>query len=77
MIGLPCSSAIRAIKVMRDDVLNVSFPISPELNQTVTIQPDGYITLLNAGSVFVQGMTVPQVTEASTKPTRKFCTTRS
>ena len=29
---------------MRDDILNISFPISPELNQTVTIQPDGYIT---------------------------------
>ena len=45
---------------MRDDILNISFPLSPELNQTVTIQPDGYITLLNAGSVFVQGMTVPR-----------------
>ena len=54
-------------KVMRDDVLNVSFPISPELNQTVTIQPDGYITLTNAGSVYVQGMTVPEVTETITK----------
>src|ERR1700691_4706393 len=54
-------------KVMRDDVLNISFPISPELNQTVTVQPDGYITLVNVGSLFIQGMTVPQVTEAITK----------
>src|SRR5580658_2213670 len=54
-------------QVMRDDILNISFPLSPELNQTVTIQPDGYITLLNVGSVFVQGMTVPQVTEAIKK----------
>jgi polysaccharide export outer membrane protein len=54
-------------RVMRDDVLNVSFPLSPELNQTVTVQPDGYITLLNAGSVFVQGMTVPELTEALKK----------
>src|SRR5271154_3574880 len=54
-------------QVMRDDVLNISFPLSPELNQTVTIQPDGYITLLNVGSVFVQGMTVPQVSEALKK----------
>jgi len=52
---------------MRDDVLNISFPLSPELNQTVTIQPDGYITLLNAGGLFVQGMTVPELTEALTK----------
>src|SRR5271163_3341678 len=54
-------------QVQRDDILNISFPLSPELNQTVTIQPDGYITLLNAGSVFVQGMTVPQVSEALKK----------
>ena len=54
-------------QVMRDDVLNISFPISPELNQTVTVQPDGYITLVNVGSLFIQGMTVPQVTEAITK----------
>jgi polysaccharide export outer membrane protein len=49
-------------QVMRDDVLIVSFPLSPELNQTVAVQPDGYITLLNAGSVYVQGMTVPEIT---------------
>jgi polysaccharide export outer membrane protein len=54
-------------KVMRDDVLNISFPISPELNQSVTVQPDGYITLVNVGSLFIQGMTVPEVTEALTK----------
>jgi len=51
-------------QVMRDDVLNISFPISPELNQTVTVQPDGYITLLSAGSLYIQGMTVPEVTAA-------------
>ena len=45
-------------QVMRDDILNVSFPLSPELNQTVTIQPDGYITLLNVGSVFVDRKSV-------------------
>jgi polysaccharide export outer membrane protein len=59
-------------RVMRDDILNISFPLSPELNQTVTIQPDGYITLLNAGSVFVQGMTVPEVTDTITKAYAKI-----
>jgi polysaccharide biosynthesis/export protein len=51
-------------KVMRDDVLMLSFPLSPELSQTVTVQPDGYISLGNVGSVYVQGMTVPEVIEA-------------
>lgn len=54
-------------RIMRDDMLNLSFPLSPELNQTVTVQPDGYITLLNVGSLFVQGMTVPEITQAIEK----------
>jgi polysaccharide biosynthesis/export protein len=54
-------------QVQRDDVLLILFALSPELNQTVTVQPDGYITLLNAGSLRVQGMTVPEVVEALKK----------
>lgn len=54
-------------QVQRDDVLIISFALSPELNQTVTIQPDGYINLQNAGSVYVQGMTVPDVVAAIKK----------
>ena len=50
--------------IQRQDVLLLSFPLSPEVNQTVTVQPDGYINLLNAGSVHVQGMTVPDVAAA-------------
>jgi polysaccharide export outer membrane protein len=59
-------------QVMRDDVLLLSFPLSPELNQTVTIQPDGYITLVGAGSLFVQGMTVPDLVEALKKAYAKI-----
>jgi polysaccharide biosynthesis/export protein len=54
-------------QVQRDDVLNISFPLSPELNQSVTIQPDGYINLQNVGSIYVQGMTVPEVVVALKK----------
>src|SRR5580658_3898905 len=54
-------------QVQRDDILIISFALSPELDQTVTIQPDGYITLMNVGSVFIQGMTVPQVVDAVKK----------
>jgi polysaccharide biosynthesis/export protein len=48
----------------REDVLLLTFPLSPELNQTDTIQPDGYINLQNAGSVYAQGLTVPEVVQA-------------
>jgi polysaccharide biosynthesis/export protein len=54
-------------QVQRDDVLLISFPLSPELNQSVTIQPDGYVNLQNVGSLYVQGMTVPEVVAALKK----------
>ncbi len=53
--------------LQREDVLLISFPLTTELNQTVTIQPDGYISLLNAGSVYAQGLTVPELVEAVKK----------
>jgi polysaccharide export outer membrane protein len=59
-------------KVMRNDILYLSFPLSPELSGTVTIQPDGYINLHNAGSLYVQGMTVPELVEALKKAYAKI-----
>jgi polysaccharide export outer membrane protein len=50
--------------LQREDVLFLSFPLTPELNQTVTIQPDGYINLQNSGSVYAQGLTVPILIDA-------------
>ncbi|MGA7524241.1 MAG: polysaccharide biosynthesis/export family protein [Acidobacteriaceae bacterium] len=46
--------------IQRQDVLRISFPLSPELNQTVTVQPDGFIDLQSAKSIHIQGLTVPQ-----------------
>jgi polysaccharide biosynthesis/export protein len=45
------------------DIFDVNFELSPEFNQTVNVQPDGYITLRGVGDVHVAGETVPQVTE--------------
>jgi polysaccharide biosynthesis/export protein len=47
--------------IQRSDVLLLTFPLTPEFNQTVTVQPDGYVNLQNAGSVHVQGLTVPEM----------------
>src|SRR5580765_3560558 len=44
-------------RINRSDVLMISFALSPEFNQKVTVQPDGYITLQSAGSLSVMGMT--------------------
>ena len=53
--------------IQREDVLLLSFPLTPELNQTVTVQPDGYINLQNAGSLHAQGLTVPELEDALKK----------
>jgi polysaccharide biosynthesis/export protein len=46
------------------DVLSLTFPIVPELNQLVSVQPDGYINLQSAGALYVQGLTVPELKDA-------------
>jgi polysaccharide biosynthesis/export protein len=46
------------------DVLSLEFPFTPEFNQTVTIQPDGYVTLRGVDNMRVQGQTLPEVTTA-------------
>src|SRR5438128_12655924 len=45
------------------DVLDITFEFTPELNQTVTVQPDGYISLRGVGEVQGAGRTVPQMPE--------------
>jgi polysaccharide export outer membrane protein len=45
----------------------LSFPLSPEFNRQVTVQPDGYINLQSTRSVYVQGLTVPEVVVAIKK----------
>jgi polysaccharide export outer membrane protein len=42
------------------DVLEVQFRYSPEFNQTVTVQPDGYVSLEIGGDIKVAGMTIEQ-----------------
>jgi len=53
--------------LQREDVLLLTFPLTPELNQTVTVQPDGYINLQNAPSVYAQGLTAPELVLAIKK----------
>ena len=59
-------------QVRSSDVLKISFPITPEFDQTVMIQPDGYITLRAAGDLYVEGMSLPEVIEAIKKTYSKI-----
>jgi polysaccharide biosynthesis/export protein len=50
-------------KIGSGDSFDVNFELSPEFNQTVTVQPDGFITLRGVGDVNVAGQTVPELTQ--------------
>lgn len=50
-------------QLRKGDSFDVEFAFSPELNQTLSVQPDGYVTLKTVGSIFVEGQTVPELTE--------------
>jgi polysaccharide export outer membrane protein len=54
-------------KICREDVLAISFELTPDLNQKVTVQPDGYISLRSAGNIRVEGLTLAGVVEAIKK----------
>lgn len=49
------------------DVLEVQFRYSPEFNQTVTVQPDGYISLEIGGDLKVAGLTIEETRRAILK----------
>ncbi len=46
-----------------DDSFDVTFEITPEYNQTVIVQPDGYVSMRSVGDIRVEGLTVSQVTD--------------
>ncbi len=46
------------------DVAEVTFTISPEFNQTLTVQPDGYVAVKDAGMVYAQGLTMVEFSDA-------------
>ncbi len=43
------------------DVIELNFPFTSDFNQTVTVQPDGYISLIGAGDLHVEGQTTPEL----------------
>jgi len=49
-------------KLRPGDIFDISFELSPEFNQTVSVQPDGFVTLRGVGDLRVAGQTVPELT---------------
>jgi polysaccharide export outer membrane protein len=52
----------RRYRLTKSDSFDLDFAFSPEFNQTVEVQPDGYVTLKGVGSILVEGQTVPELT---------------
>lgn len=48
-------------QVESGDILEIDFPYTPDFNQTVTVNPDGYVSLRNAGGIHIEGETVPEI----------------
>lgn len=59
-------------RLQPSDVVEIAFVVSPEFNQTLTIQPDGYIMLKDAGMVEVQGLNMEQFREAVQRAYRGY-----
>ena len=47
-------------RLNRSDVVTVGFTLSPEFDQIVTLQPDGYVFLKDAGPVLAYGLTLEE-----------------
>ena len=67
-LGNPMLGERRPLYRLRSsDVVEVTFTVAPEFNQTLTVQPDGYVMLKDAGIVEVQGLTMPEFSRAVEK----------
>jgi polysaccharide export outer membrane protein len=51
-------------RINPSDTLELTFALTPEFNQTVTVQPDGYITLRGVGDLSAAGQTLPELTQS-------------
>jgi len=59
-------------QIQPGDVIETTFDFSPEFNQTLAVQPDGYVNLRGVGDLHVAGQTVPQLTDSLKKAYSKI-----
>lgn len=46
------------------DVVEIDIVFSPDFNQTLTVQPDGYLPLKGVEQLYAEGMTIPELQTA-------------
>src|SRR5438034_1078913 len=57
------SNHVSRYQLRSGDVLELNFPFVPEFDQSITVQPDGFIALRALGALQVAGTTIPELTE--------------
>lgn len=59
----PITRQQQRYQIRPGDSFDVDFALTPDFNQTVSVQPDGYGSLKAVGTIQVEGKTVPELTE--------------
>jgi polysaccharide export outer membrane protein len=54
-------------RLNKSDVIEIKFIFSPEFDQTITVQPDGFLALKAVGDLFVEGLSISEVRDAVTR----------
>jgi polysaccharide biosynthesis/export protein len=47
-------------RLCASDAITLTFPLTPEFDQTVNVQPDGFVSLAGAGDVHLEGLTTQE-----------------
>ncbi|HEY4053834.1 MAG TPA: polysaccharide biosynthesis/export family protein [Terriglobales bacterium] len=66
LIENPALTGVRRplYRLRKSDVVEIRFTLSPEFDQILTIQPDGFIALRDAGDLVAEGLTVSELRES-------------
>ncbi len=48
-------------RLNKSDVVELQFTFSPELNETIAIRPDGFLSLREAPAIHAEGTTIPEL----------------
>jgi polysaccharide export outer membrane protein len=51
-------------RLCASDAITLTFPLTPEFDQTLNIQPDGFASLTGIGDIHLEGLTTEQASDA-------------
>ena len=51
-------------RLTKSDIVDLNFTFSADYNQSLTVQPDGFVVLKGAGTILAEGLTLPELQQA-------------